>query len=251
MMDFTGKVALITGGSRGIGAATARLFAELGADVAINYHANRADAEKVQGNIEKSGRQCLAVKADTGKRTDCENLVKTTAEKFGKIDILVNNAGIWTEAAIENMTDDTLDLLLDINLKGCFYTTTAVVPVMKKQKSGNIIFIASTAAQRGEAFHSHYAASKGALISLTKSLSSELAGDNIRVNCVAPGWVDTDMSHASLTGPESAGILSLIPLGRAATAEEIAGPIVFLASEWAGFVDGEVLNVNGGAVLAG
>jgi len=122
---------------------------------------------------------------------------------------------------------------------------------MKKQKSGNIIFIASTAAQRGEAFHSHYAASKGALIALTKSLSSELAPDNIRVNCVAPGWVDTDMSHEALIGPEAPKILSLIPLGRAATAEEIAGPIAFLASEWAGFIDGEVLNVNGGAVLAG
>jgi 3-oxoacyl-[acyl-carrier protein] reductase len=186
-----------------------------------------------------------------GKRTDCENLVRTTVEKFGQIDILVNNAGIWTEAAIEKMNDDVLDRLLDINLKGCFYTTSAAVGHMKKQKSGNIIFIASTAAQRGEAFHSHYAASKGALVALTKSLSTELAFDNIRVNCVAPGWVDTDMSHEALIGPDAPKILSLIPLGRAGTAEEIAGPIVFMASEWAGFIDGEVLNVNGGAVLAG
>jgi 3-oxoacyl-[acyl-carrier protein] reductase len=251
MIDFQGKTALITGGSRGIGAATAKLFARLGADVAINYRANKNEAKKVEADIERLGKHCLVVKADIGKRTDCENLVKAAVGKYGKIDVLINNAGIWTEAAIEDMTDNTLDRLLDINLKGCFYTTTAAVPYMKKQKSGNIIFIASTAAQRGEAFHSHYAASKGALIALTKSLSSELAGYNIRVNCVAPGWVDTDMSHEALIGPDAPKILSLIPLGRAATAEEIAGPIVFLASDWAGFVDGEVLNVNGGAVLAG
>jgi len=251
MINFNGKIALITGGSRGIGAAAAKLFARLGADIAINYRINKNKAEKVRGDIEKLGRQCLVIKADIGKRPDCENLVKTTIEKFGKIDILVNNAGIWNEAAIENMTDEILDRLLDINLKGCFYTSSAAVPFMKKQKSGNIIFVASTAAQRGEAFHSHYAASKGAIIALTKSLSTELAKDNIRVNCVAPGWVDTDMSHEALIGADAPKILSLIPLGRAATAEEIAGPIVFLASEWAGFIDGEVLNVNGGAVLAG
>lgn len=251
MIDFENQIVLITGGSRGIGTAAAKLFARLGADMAINYHANKSEAEKVRADIEKLGRQCLVVKADIGKRSDCENLVKTTIEKFGRIDILVNNAGIWTEAAIENMTDEVLDRLLDINLKGCFYTTAAAVPIMKKQKSGNIIFVASTAAQRGEAFHSHYAASKGALIALTKSLSTELAADNIRVNCVAPGWVDTDMSHEALIGPDAPKILSLIPVGRAATAEEIAGPIVFLASEWAAFIDGEVLNVNGGAVLAG
>ena len=251
MINFNGKIALITGGSRGIGAATARLFAELGADVAINYYSNKNEAEKVQTDIDKTGRQCLVVKADMGKRSDCEKLVKTTIDEFGKVDILVNNAGIWNEAAIENMTDEILDRLLDINLKGCFYTSSAAVPFMKKQKSGNIIFVASTAAQRGEAFHSHYAASKGALIALTKSLSTELAKDNIRVNCVAPGWVDTDMSHEALIGHDGPKILSLIPLGRAATAEEIAGPIVFMASEWAGFIDGEVLNVNGGAVLAG
>ena len=251
MLNFNGKIALITGGSRGIGAATAKLFAKLGADVAINYNDQKNEAEKVRADIEHHGRQCLVIKADIGKRPDCENLVKSTIDEFGKIDILVNNAGIWTESAIENMTDEVLDRLLDINLKGCFYMTTAAVPHMKKQKSGNIIFVASTAAQRGEAFHSHYAASKGALIALTKSLCAELAGDNIHVNCVAPGWVDTDMSHEALIGPDSRKILSLIPLGRAATAEEIAGPIVFMASEWASFIDGEVLNVNGGAVLAG
>ncbi len=250
-MEFRNQVVLITGGSRGIGAATARLFAELGADVAINYYANKSEAEKVKADIGKMGRKCLIVKADAGKRADCENLVKATIDEFGKLDILVNNAGIWTEAAIEDMTDEILDRTIDVNLKGCFYTTSAAVPYMKKQKSGNIIFVSSTAGQRGEAWHSHYAATKGALISLTKSLSAELAARGIRVNCVAPGWVDTDMSHDALTGADGPQYVSLIPLGRGATATELAGPIVFLASEWASFITGEILNVNGGAVLAG
>ena len=251
MIDFNGRVALITGGSRGIGAEAARLFAGLGADIAINYLSNKATADALRADIEKSGRRCLVVRADMGRRTDCENLVRRTFAELGRIDILVNNAGIWTEAAIDRMTDEILDRTIDVNIKGCFYTTSAVVPYMKKQKSGNIIFVSSTAGQRGEAGHSHYAASKGALISLTKSLAPELAAYNIRVNCVAPGWVDTDMSHDSLIGPEGPKYLSLIPMGRAAEARELAGPIVFLASEWASFITGEVLNVNGGAVLVG
>lgn len=251
MMEFRNQVVLITGGSRGIGAAAARLFAELGADVAINYYANKPDAEKVKADIGKMGRKCLIVETDIGKRRDCENLVKATIDEFGKLDILVNNAGIWTEAAIEDMTDEILDRTIDVNLKGCFYTTSAAVPYMKKQRSGNIIFVSSTAGQRGEALHSHYAATKGALISLTKSLCPELAACGIRINCVAPGWVDTDMSHDALTGPDGPKYVSLIPLGRGATAAELAGPIVFLASEWASFISGEILNVNGGAVLSG
>ena len=251
MIRFDDRVALITGGSRGIGAATAILFAKLGADVAINYFANSGDAEKVKSEIEKMGRRCLVVKADVGKRKDCDRLVKTTIDEFGKIDCLVNNAGIWTEAAIEEMSDDILDRMVDVNIKGCFYTTTAVVPYMKKRKSGNIIFVSSTAGQRGEAWHSHYAASKGALISLTKSLCPELAAYGIRVNCVAPGWVDTDMSHEALISPDGPKYVSYIPLGRAATAEELAAPIAFMASDWASFINGEVLNVNGGAVLVG
>lgn len=251
MIKFDDKVALITGGSRGIGAATAVLFAKLGADVAINYFSNSEEAEKVKAEIEKLGRKCLVVKADVGKRADCEKLVESTISQYDKIDCLVNNAGIWTEAAIENMTDDILDRTVDVNIKGCFYMTTAAVPHMKKRKSGNIVFVSSTAGQRGEAWHSHYAASKGALISLTKSLCSELAPDGIRVNCVAPGWVDTDMSHEALISSDGPEYLSYIPIGRAATAEELAAPIVFMASEWASFIVGEVLNVNGGAVLVG
>lgn len=251
MIRFDEKTALITGGSRGIGAATAVLFARLGGDVAINYLSNKNEAEKIKSEVEKSGRRCLVVRADVGKRGDCEKLVEAAAGEFGKIDCLVNNAGIWTEAAIENMTDEILDRTIDVNIKGCFYMAAAVVPHMKKQKSGSIIFVSSTAGQRGEAWHSHYAASKGALISLTKSLCPELAAWGIRVNCVAPGWVDTDMSHESLEGPDGPHFLSFIPLGRAATADELAYPILFMASDRAGFINGEVLNVNGGAVLVG
>jgi 3-oxoacyl-[acyl-carrier protein] reductase len=251
MFDFKGRVAVITGGSRGIGAEAAKLFARLGADIAINYHSDEKAARAIKSVIEESGRRCLTVRADMGVRADCENLVRSAVEKLGRIDILVNNAGIWTEAAIEEMGDSVLDRTIDVNIKGCFYTTTAAVPYMKKQGSGNIIFVSSTAGQRGEAWHSHYAASKGALISLTKSLAPELAAFGIRVNCVAPGWVDTEMSHDALRSPDGPRYLSLIPLGRAAEPSELAGPILFLASEWASFITGEILNVNGGAVLAG
>jgi 3-oxoacyl-[acyl-carrier protein] reductase len=251
MIRFDDKVALITGGSRGIGAATAVMFAELGADVVINYYSSQEEAEKVKSGVEKLGPKCLVVKADIGRRGDCDGLLKAAIDEFGRIDCLINNAGIWTEAAIEEMSDEILNRTVDVNLKGCFYTTAAAVPHMKKRKSGTIIFVSSTAGQRGEAWHSHYAASKGALISLTKSLSSELAADGIRVNCVAPGWVDTDMSHDALVGPDGKDFLSLIPLGRVGVARELAAPIVFMASDWASFITGEVLNVNGGAVLVG
>ncbi len=251
MFNFTGQAAIITGGSRGIGAEAARLFAELGANMVINYHQNKDKAMNLKSDIENMGQRCIALKADMAKQGDCRKMVETCAEEFGRVDILVNNAGIWTEAAIENMTDEILTETIDANIKGCFYTSTAAVPYMKKQRSGNVIFVASTAGQRGEAFHSHYAASKGALISLTKSLSSELASFNIRVNCVAPGWVDTDMSHDSLIGPDGPKYISLIPLGRAAHPMEIAQPIVYIASSWASFITGEILNVNGGAVLVG
>ncbi len=251
MFNFKNQVVLITGGSRGIGAETARLFAELGADVAFSYHENKAAADDVRADVMRLGRRCLPIEGDMGSRVDCENLVESTVKELGRIDCLVNNAGIWTEATIENMTDEILNRTIDVNIKGCFYTTTAAVPHMKRQRSGNIIYISSTAGQRGEAFHSHYAASKGAVISLTKSLANELAKFNIRVNCVAPGWVDTDLSHPTLISPEGPKHIEPILLGRAAVAREIAGPIVFMASEWASFITGEVLNVNGGAVLIG
>jgi 3-oxoacyl-[acyl-carrier protein] reductase len=251
MFNFKNKTVLITGASRGIGASAAKLFAEYGANVVINYHQNHKTADAVLKQLTANKGSARLFKANIADNDECRAMIDWTVKEFGELDILVNNAGIWKESAIESMTPEVLAETLNCNLNGSFYCTTAAVPYMKKSKSGNIIFVSSTAGQRGEAYHSHYAASKGALISLTKSLAPELAPHNIRVNCVAPGWVDTDMSHEALVSEDGPKYLSLIPLGRAGTAEEIAWPILFLASDMAGFITGEVLNVNGGAVLVG
>jgi 3-oxoacyl-[acyl-carrier protein] reductase len=245
------KVALITGASRGIGKATTLLFAQAGCDLVINYCNNDKDAKQVASKARKSGVTAKTYKADISKRNQVKDMVEFAIREFGRIDILVNNAGIWKYAAIDRMTEEQLAETMGVNLYGTFYPIIATVPQMIKQGSGNIINISSTAGQRGEPGHSHYAASKGAVISLTKSLAAELAPYNIRVNCVAPGWVDTDMSHQSLIGEKKDKILSLIPLGRAGTAEEIAGSVLFLASGLSTFITGEIINVNGGAVLCG
>jgi 3-oxoacyl-[acyl-carrier protein] reductase len=251
MMHLRDKVALITGASRGIGKATALLFAEAGCNLLVNYCNNEKDAIDVATSAEKSGIRAKIYRADVSKQTDVNEMVAYAVREFGRIDILVNNAGIWKYAAIDTMTEEQLKETLEVNLYSTFYSITASVPHMMKQGSGNIINVSSTAGQRGEPFHSHYAASKGAIISLTKSLAVELAPHNIRVNCVAPGWVDTDMSHESLIGGDKEKILSVIPLGRAGTAEEIAGSILFLVSDLSTFITGEIINVNGGAVLCG
>ncbi len=250
-IDLSGQVALVTGGSRGIGRAAAVFFARAGADIAFSYARDEKAAAKALQEIEKTGQKGLAVRADVSRFDEVKKLVDQTVKKFGRIDILVTNAGIWEKAKIERMSPEKLAQTVRTNLYGTFYPITLCVPHMKKQKSGNIVTISSTAGQRGEAFHSHYAATKGAVISLTKSLVPELAPFGIRVNCVAPGWIDTDMSHAALAGKERKKILSAIPLGRAGTAEEIAGAILFLVSDLSTFVTGEILNVNGGAVLIG
>lgn len=251
LIDLKGKVSLITGASRGIGKAAALLFAQAGSDLVINYFRNRKAAERVAWMARKNGVRAEIFKADVSSKSQCERMVDFTLNEFGRIDILVNNAGTWTYAPIDKMSKPKLKESLSLNLESIFYLSTKVVRAMKKQGSGNIINISSTAGQRGEAYHSHYAATKGAIISLTKSLSTELAPYNIRVNCVAPGWVDTDMSHSSLVGKDRKWILDQIPLGRAAEPEEIAGAILFLASDLATFITGEILNVNGGAVLCG
>lgn len=254
MISLAGKAALITGGSRGIGAATVKLFAAAGADVVFNYHRNREAAAQVEQEARKQGTRIESMKADLGRMPDAKKLVEFTAERLGRLDILVANAGIWNaeETPIEQMSEKQWDEMIRANLKSVYSVVHYAAQKMIPQKSGRIIVISSTAGQRGEAFHTHYGASKGAAISFVKGLSTELARHNILVNCVAPGWVDTDMSKPVLgtkTGLKFA--TSAIPLGRVATAEEIAGPILFLASDLAAFVHGEVLNVNGGAVLCG
>jgi 3-oxoacyl-[acyl-carrier protein] reductase len=251
MIDLTGKSALVTGGARGIGRACCLMLARAGAAVAVDYRVESPSAELLVEEIEAMGGEAFALCADVTKRADAEMLVDETVARFGAIDILVNNAGIWKSSPIEEMSDGEWEEMLAVNLTGTFHCIRAAVPPMKEARSGRIISISSTAGQRGEAFCSHYAATKGAVISLTKSLATELAPHGILVNCVAPGWTVTDMTRDDLLGPRRESILQTIPLARAGTADEIAGAVVYLASELATFVTGEVLNVNGGAVLIG
>jgi len=252
MIDLSNQVVLITGGSRGIGAATARMFAKAGADVAITYRGSDQNAKELVEEIRKGGRKAKSYKGDNSKHEVVKKIVENVLADFGRIDVLVNNAGIWTYGEIDKMDEKVWDETMEVNLKGPFLFCRYVVPIMKKQGGGKIINLSSTAGQRGEALHSHYAATKGALISLTKSLSTELGPFNIRVNSVAPGWVDTDMSADALRDKKlKEEIRRSIPLGRIPFAEDIAGPILFLASDLSRHVTGEILNVNGGSVLAG
>lgn len=250
-IDLSGKTALITGASRGIGRAAAELFAESGCAVAINYEKDRASAETTVLACRKHGVRAEAFPANIADKKAIDTMVADIVRMFGQVDILVNNAGIWKHNPIAGLSEDRLRETIDINILGTFFPIMAVVEHMISRKTGTIINIASTAGQRGEAFHSPYGASKGAVISLTKSLAPELAAHNIRVNCVAPGWVETDMSRPALQGEEARKVFATIPMGRVGTPEELAGPIVFLASDYASFITGEILNVNGGAVLCG
>ena len=260
VLSLSGKVALITGGSRGIGAATVRLFVQAGAKVVFNYRTAQKEAEHLAAEC-GGPEYCVAVHRDLTAPAHGRELVEETVRIFGKLDCLVGNHGIWPphDAPIESMADAQWHRTIHVNLDSMFGVVQAAVAQFKKQgrpaknaASGCIVLISSTAAQRGEAMHSDYAASKGALISFTKSLSSELIREGIHVNCVAPGWVDTDMSAATLRDPQKCEkVFSGIPVGRAATAAEIAGPVLFLCTPFAGFISGEVFNVNGGSVLVG
>jgi 3-oxoacyl-[acyl-carrier protein] reductase len=250
-IDLTGSVALVTGGSRGIGAASAILLAKAGADVVVFYRKDRVAAGRIAQRISALGRECRALKVDVGSPRAVQTAIERVVERFGKLDIVVNSAGIWTYAAIGRLTRRTWDETLSINLNGTVNICNSVAPFMKKQRSGKIINIASTAGQRGEAFHSHYAASKGAIIAFTKSISAELAPFNVHVNCVAPGWVDTDMTAGVLSKRKYRNeMLKSIPRGKIASPEDIAGPILFLASHLSDHMIGTVLSVNGGSVLA-
>jgi 3-oxoacyl-[acyl-carrier protein] reductase len=251
MIDLSGKSALVTGGSRGIGKACCEMLAAAGARVAVNYRVERPWAELLVKSIEEKGGEAFTLAADIAVREEAEMMVEETVDRFSGIDILVNNAGIWKGSPIEEMSDGEWNEMIAVNLTGTFHMIRAVAPHMQAAGSGAIINISSTAGQRGEALHAHYAATKSAVIGLTKSLAVELAPYGVRTNCVAPGWVDTDMTEATLESDERDAVLSTIPLGRVGRPEEIAGAVLFLASDLGGFVNGEVLNVNGGAVLCG
>jgi 3-oxoacyl-[acyl-carrier protein] reductase len=257
-LSLEGKVVLVTGGSRGIGAATVRLFRQAGARVAFSYKSAAAQAAEL---VEACGGEevCRAVQQELATVEDGQALIAAAVGVFGRLDCLVVNHGIWPphDQPIATMSLAQWRGTLGVNLDSVFGLVQAGVAAMLAMPAtggprGHIVLVASTAAQRGEAFHADYAASKGALLSLTKSLSSELAPQGILCNCVAPGWVRTEMSAGTLADPiASKSALGLIPLGRPAEPNEIAGPILFLCTPWAGFVSGEVFNVNGGAVLVG
>jgi 3-oxoacyl-[acyl-carrier protein] reductase len=253
MINLTGKVALITGASRGIGAATSIKFAQAGIHrLVLNYNRDRKAAQQIAATCEKFGAETILVRADVSRVAAVEKMIDSTVSRFGSLDILVANAGIWKEAAIEQMSEGEWDETIAVNLKSIYACCHAAARVMIPGRRGTMILVSSTAGQRGEPFHSHYAATKGAIISMTKSLAAELGPRGITVNCVAPGWVATDMTEEALNDPKvRRKIRELIPLGRVATPDEIAGPILFLASELASHVNGEVLNVNGGSVLCG
>ncbi|MEP7327123.1 MAG: SDR family oxidoreductase [Gemmatimonadota bacterium] len=249
MISLSGRKALVTGGSRGIGRATAMLLARAGADVGITY-LNREDAAlQVVQEVGDLGRKAYAGGGDLADPDIATRLVDECYSALGGLDIFVGNAGIWPpeEVPLEKMAPDQWRKTLGANLESIFASTGAA---LRRMQSGSVVLVASTAGQRGEAFHSDYAASKGAIISLTKSLCIECA-PRINVNCVAPGWVLTDMSTTAYGEGGEARIAATIPLQRIATAEDIAGPIVFLCSDLARHMTGEIVNVNGGSVLCG
>lgn len=251
-LQLRDRVAIVTGGSRGIGRAVVDRLAEMGAHIVVNYVRDSAAADAAVASARNKGVEALAVHADVSRLEDADRLINETAQRFKRIDILVCNAGIWEGAAVEEISEELWDRTMDINLKGTWTVCRAAIPVMKRQRSGRIVIVSSTAGQRGEANVSNYAASKGAQISFTKSLAPELASFGINVNAVAPGWVDTELNGAVFADHDRLdAIYRTIPLGRVATVDEIACPIIFLCSDWARHITGEILNVNGGSVLCG
>lgn len=249
MMDFKGKTVMVTGGSRGIGAATVRAFAQRGANIAFSYNKNYRAAENLKAECEKIGANVFFKECDVSVFTEVEAFIDKSIEKFGQIDVLVNNAGIWQSATIENYTVDLWRKTIQINLDSVFYFTTGVSRHMReKGVKGSIISISSTSGQIGEKNYSHYAASKGGIVSFTKSVAKELGPDGIRINCVAPGWIQTDMTEQTLK-TERDKVEQMMPLGFIPSPDDIANGILFMASNYASAITGEVLNINAGSVM--
>jgi len=251
MISLRGKRALVTGGSRGIGAATALLLAECGADVGIGYRSRQTEAAEVVQRLAGLGVRAFAHAADLASLTGTTSLFERAEREFDGLDIFVGNAGIWPaqDVALQDMTDEQWRRTMTENTDAMFYSTRAAA--RRLDRGGRIVLVSSTAGQRGEAYHADYAASKGAMISFVKSLAVELASRDVTVNAVAPGWVDTEMVAQALDAEGRDRIAKAIPVGRVATARDVAGPIAFLCSDLARHVTGEILNVNGGSVLCG
>ncbi|MFB3903941.1 MAG: SDR family NAD(P)-dependent oxidoreductase [Acidobacteriota bacterium] len=252
LIDLTGQTALITGGTRGIGRSACLQLARAGADIVFTYRAATQAARQTQAEIERLGRNVLAEQADAASKSDMERVFERAVSRFGGVNVAVANAGIWKRAPIDEMTEQQWGETIDTNLKSAYLLCHLAARHMKPRRSGTIILVSSTAGQRGEPYYSHYAASKGGIIAFTKALAAELGPSGIRVNCVAPGWVLTDMTagvfanHAFRRSVEAG-----TPLGRIAEPDQIAAVILFLASDLASNVQGEVINANGGSVLCG
>jgi 3-oxoacyl-[acyl-carrier protein] reductase len=250
MLGLRGRRALVTGASRGVGRATALMLARAGADVGIGYHSRDAEAAQVAEQARALGVRAFAQAADVATPWGAEMLVERCQVELGGLDLFIANAGIWIpdEVPVSAMTDAQWDRTMLANLTSVFQTVRLAARFVSD--GGRIVIVSSTAGQRGEAYHADYAASKGALISFTKSVAVELAARDVTVNCVAPGWIDTEMVEKPMAQGREA-IERAIPLGRIASADDVAGPIVFLCSALARHVTGEILNVNGGSVLCG
>ena len=242
-IDLAGKKAVVTGGSRGVGRAVAQMLKQAGAQVGISYRTRAKDAETVGAD--------WSFACDLSRSEDVAQLFAMAQSEFGAIDIFVGNAGIWNPATvpISEMTDEQWRETMSINMDSIFYCTRAATRIMNDH--GRVVLIGSTAGQRGEAYHADYAASKGAMISFVKGVCVELGQRDITVNCVAPGWIDTEMAALPYADGGKAKIEAGIPLGRVASAEDIAGPVLFLCSKYGRHITGEIMNVNGGAVLVG
>jgi 3-oxoacyl-[acyl-carrier protein] reductase len=251
MLTLAGRTALVTGGSRGIGRAVCVLFGRLGARVAVAYARDEKAARKVVAEVESAGSTAVALRADLARDKEAERLLDEAEKALGPLDVLVANHGVWKRAPIDTMTAAQWDETVRTNLTSVRALCSEAARRMIPRGCGTIVLVASTAGQRGEPFHSHYAATKGGVIALTRSLASELGPRGIRVNCVAPGWVTTDMTREAIEGAGGDVIRRAIPLGRPATPDEIAGPVAFLASDLSRYLYGQVLQVNGGAVMAG
>ena len=250
-IDLQGRAAVVTGGSRGVGRAVALLLADAGCDVGITY-LNRTDAaDAVVADLERRGVRAWAEAGELGDPATVERVFGRAQREFGGLDIFVGNAGIWPpqDVPLAEMTDEQWRRTIQVNLDSIFFTTRAAARTIRTH--GRIVLISSTAGQRGEAYHADYAATKGAIISLVKGLCVELARRDVTVNCVAPGWIDTEMCLIPYADGGRERVERGIPLGRVATPEDIAGPVLFLCSPLARHITGEIVNVNGGAVLCG
>ena len=249
MLDrLTGKVAVVTGASRGIGRAIALRLAQEGAAVVINYNGSKERAQEVKTEIESAGGTAQIMQCDVADAASCDEMFQTIIKEFGRIDILVNNAGITRDGLLMKMAEEDFDAVIDTNLKGTFHCIRAVSRQMLRQRSGRIINLSSVSGVLGNAGQANYSASKAGIIGLTKSVARELASRNINVNAIAPGFVDTDMT-ITLSDKVKEGAKGQIPLGRFGKPEEVAELALFLSSKKSDYITGQVINIDGGMVM--